>query len=41
MITSIPSALQEEWLEGTSKAELNKAMGLQKVNLCMALFTYL
>jgi hypothetical protein len=41
MNTSIPSVLHENQIEGTSKAELNEAMGLQNVNLYMALFTYL
>jgi hypothetical protein len=30
-----------ELLEGISKVELDEAMGPRKVNLCMALFTYL
>jgi hypothetical protein len=41
IITSIPSALHKRWLEDTSKAELHEAYGPQKVNLCMAIFTYL
>lgn len=34
-------ALHKRWLEDTSKAELYEAYGLQKVSLCIALFTYL
>jgi hypothetical protein len=41
VITNVHSALHERYLEGTSKAELNEAMGPRKVNLCMALFLYL